>query len=122
MLAAPEDQRRAPATTGHRAAAYDQHDTRRHTATSMMLMLRLRLPAAPRGSATGSSTNRRHRTISSLVGQINHTRAELSRAARGAPTQRRRSAERPAIRPTRWRRLLAAVADFLFAEFFFVER
>jgi hypothetical protein len=30
--------------------------------------------------------------------------------ARGAPTQQRWSAERPAIRPTRWRRLLAAVA------------
>ncbi len=41
--------------------------------------------------------------------QINQTRAETSRV-RGAPTRRRRSAERPAIRPTRWRRLLAAVA------------
>ena len=56
-----EDQRRAPATTGHRAAACDQHDTRRHPATSLMLMLMLmlmlllRLPAAQRGSATGSS-------------------------------------------------------------------
>ena len=44
-----EDQCRAPATTGHRAAACDQHDTRRHTATSMMLMLLLRPPAAQRG-------------------------------------------------------------------------
>ena len=31
---APRRRRRAPATTGHRAAACDQHDTRRHTATS----------------------------------------------------------------------------------------
>ena len=45
----------APAPTGHRAAACDQHDTRRHTATSMLLMLLLRPAAAPRGSATGSS-------------------------------------------------------------------
>ena len=42
--------------------------------------------------------------------QINHTRAKSPRA-RGASTRRRRSAERPAIRPTRWRRLQAAVAN-----------
>ena len=45
MLAAPilgAARRRALAPTGHRAAACDQHDTRRHTATSMMLMLLLR--------------------------------------------------------------------------------
>ncbi len=29
----------------------------------------------------------------------------------GAPTRRARSADRPALRATRWRRLLAAVAD-----------
>ena len=32
-------------------------------------------------------------------------------AQRGAPTEQRWSVERPAIRPTRWRRLLAAVAN-----------
>ena len=42
---------------------------------------------------------------------INQTLRRTLARTRGAPTQRRRSAERPAIRPTRWRRLLAAVAD-----------
>ena len=40
--------------------------------------------------------------------------------ARGAPTQQRWSAERPAIRPTRWRRLLAAVATIFLADSFLV--
>ena len=38
-----------------RGSVSGQHDTRRHTATSMLLMLLLRPPAAPRGSAMGCS-------------------------------------------------------------------
>ncbi len=94
-----EDRRRAPATTGHRAAACDQHDTRRHTATSLMLLLRLRPPAAPRVP-------------------VNLYCADSSRArARGGAERRAPPADRPAIRATRWRRLLAAVADFVLAKF-----
>jgi hypothetical protein len=49
--------------------------------------------------------------------EVNHSGGILVTRARGAPTQQRWSAERPAIRPTRWRRLLAAVADSIFAQF-----
>ena len=47
-----------------------------------------------------------------LVAKLKATRDLLYplTRARGAPTQQRWSAERPAIRPTRRRRLLAAVA------------
>ncbi len=61
MLAAPilgAARRRALAPTGHRAAACDQHDTRRHTATSMMLMLLRRPPA--RALTYGVIENTRH--------------------------------------------------------------
>jgi hypothetical protein len=90
------DRRRALATTGHRAAACDQHDTRRHTATSMMMMLLLRPPAAPRGSAMGCSP-KHGAERSAVLSRVGLTRAESSRA-RGAPSQRRRSAERPTFR------------------------
>ena len=112
-----EDRRRAPATTGHRAAACDQHDTRRHTATSLMLLLLLRPPAAPRGSATGCSP--KHGAERSAVKGTPLTfMAPIPRVrARGGAERRAPPADRPAIRATRWRRLLAAVADSVLAKF-----
>ena len=61
---APRRRRRAPATTGHRAAACDQHDTRRHTATSARQRATNTTLAAtrrhPRGSVRGQHDTRRH--------------------------------------------------------------
>ena len=62
-----------------------------------MMMLLLRPPAAPRGSATGS-TKTGGIERSAVLSGVNPARAESS-CARGAPSQRRRSAERPT---TRW--------------------
>ena len=66
--------RAGAALTGHRAAACDQHDTRRHTATSMMHDVGRR----PRRAATGSwKTGGIER--SALIVPVNHTRADSSR-------------------------------------------
>ena len=86
---APRRRRRAPATTGHRAAACDQHDTRRHTATSARQRARptrhspphgdIRAAACaanttlaatrrqPRGSVSGQHDTRRHTATSMLM-------------------------------------------------------
>ncbi len=79
MLAAPRigaarPRRRALATTGHRAAACDQHDTRRHTATSVSSQDGGR--GARRG--TGSWKTGGIETTALIV-PVNHTRADSSR-------------------------------------------
>jgi hypothetical protein len=58
------------------------------------------------------------RTATSTSGNSERSRSSslsIDSRARASPTQQRWSAERPAIRPTRWRRLLAAGAFILMA-------
>jgi hypothetical protein len=66
---------------------------------------------AVRFFAQGASAREIRRQHSSESGAgARSSSLSIDSRARGAPTQQRWSADRPAIRPTRWRRLLAAVA------------